>query len=68
VAHGQERSCSSVIERVATRKPGKFFMALRVQKQRCKEQAAAIMNDPDLMSQYQEERRKNRRNTNNSCA
>ena len=58
VAHGPDRTCSAVIEKIASRKPNKLLMALAVQKKRCKEVAAKITADAALMKEFQEERRK----------
>jgi len=58
VTHGADRTCSAVLEKIATRKPSKFLMALAVQKQRCKDVAAKITADAALMAEYQEEKKK----------
>jgi len=60
VLHGKNRSCSAVINKIADRKPNKIFMAIKIQRERCKSQAATIMSNPTLMDRYKEEKRKNR--------
>ena len=62
ITHWAEKSCSSVIAKIAARKPNKLLMALKIQKQRCKDSAAMVLNNPEMLLIYSRE--KNKKNNN----
>lgn len=71
VLHGPWRNCSSVIRKVAERKPRKLVLAIAVQRKRCQDAAAQIVASPELYHLYQSEQeekmRKKREKTWNTC-
>ena len=61
VLHGRERVCSTVILKVAENKPKKLFLAIVVQKERCRKAANEILLNPELRSQYHSVKQQRRR-------
>lgn len=71
VVHGHGRNCSSVLLKIAQRKPRKLPLAFSVQRKRCRAAAKMILANPELYKTYitvtNDEREKKRKQKWQAC-